>query len=809
MLRRFSQELLGSVLERCAIWFLCLLCFLLPLLYTPWTFEVLEGPKQFFFSASLAMIGGCFLGSLVLRRQERLVWHWSMLLFLGFMAAVVVSALCSSASYVGWIGYAGQEYTSGLTLVGATLLGLLCTQLAARTRVLRGVILSLASSVFILLVGTLLTMFEVIHFPYLASDAGFTLLGSPFGVAALATAVSVAGMGFFAFSSTERQHIFPKRSSQRYISLLWGSVWALTMILLLVLDNTYLWGLLIGGSLVAGSVALIRSRRRGGGMGSLAVPFLSLVMAGIFLGFATPIRTNLPNTLSISQTTAHTIASAERSLGVPALLFGSGPGTYAFLYDAYKPVEVNQTPFWSVRFDRARSFVWTILPTLGGIPTVLFLSCGLVLVVLWIKRLIQAKTSPEADIMMILTMALFGWHLFYGSGMGLVVLLFVGLGLSFGTLAQEGRGLLLDVTRPRTASFLHIGLIVYVILACGSVGIVAQKHVADVFFAKAIQAAETGEDPDVVFSLFSRAVRWNSRNEFYLHTLAQAEIAYARTLLHEDAEGDAEARTQKAYGLIQSAISAEQRTTVLAPENAQNWAALGEVYRSVMFSATNAEDYAAAAYTRAAQLAPTSPVFPTYLARLHLAVVQQAKTLRASKDEEVKKEAEAAIDRSLAAAETYVNQALALKTDYALARYYVASIHEERGRIPEAVAELRELLQKHPKDVGIAFEIGILELQQQHFAAAAAQLEAIATIQPDFSNGLWYLATAYENLDRVEDAIKVLRHVEELNPNNTLVPDRIARLSRGYGPEPLPEPIAEEPGVDVLPKEELSTISPP
>jgi len=260
---------------------------------------------------------------------------------------------------------------------------------------------------------------------------------------------------------------------------------------------------------------------------------------------------------------------------------------------------------------------------------------------------------------------------------------------------------------------------------------------------------------------------------------------------------------------VQSAVSATKRTTTLVPVNSQNWASLGAVYRELLFSATNAEDYIAAAYAEAARLAPQNPAHPTDLAKLHLVIVNQANTLLESSDEDVKKEATDAKELSTKLAGEYIEQALAIKTDYAPARYYLATVHELRGETDQAIEALNSVLVQQPNDVGVAFEIGLLQLQKKDWQKAANQFNQILKVSPDFSNALWFLATAYENLGRTEDAIKTIENVARLNPNMTVVSDRLARLKRGIGPEPIPEPIPEEPVVpDISAAGEETTISP-
>jgi tetratricopeptide (TPR) repeat protein len=176
---------------------------------------------------------------------------------------------------------------------------------------------------------------------------------------------------------------------------------------------------------------------------------------------------------------------------------------------------------------------------------------------------------------------------------------------------------------------------------------------------------------------------------------------------------------------------------------------------------------------------------------VHLRAADRARGLRDSVNEELAAQAEEAETTELVAAEEAFNRAIELKGDYAPAHYYLAVTYERQGRLDEAAARMVALRNYAPLDVGIGLQLGLLFLRQQSYEQAAAEFERLVALQERYSNARWYLASAYELLDRPEDALEQLRLVEELNPDNELVRARIEQLEAGEQTAAIPRPVEE------------------
>ena len=90
---------------------------------------------------------------------------------------------------------------------------------------------------------------------------------------------------------------------------------------------------------------------------------------------------------------------------------------------------------------------------------------------------------------------------------------------------------------------------------------------------------------------------------------------------------------------------------------------------------------------------------------------------------------------------------------------------------------------------------------------AIGLLEAVVTLSPNYSNARWYLAAMYEEKGNLDKAIEQIEKVKELNPDNTLVTQKLDELQKKKSPPPatpegqLPPPVEQpvnnpnEPGV--------------
>lgn len=117
----------------------------------------------------------------------------------------------------------------------------------------------------------------------------------------------------------------------------------------------------------------------------------------------------------------------------------------------------------------------------------------------------------------------------------------------------------------------------------------------------------------------------------------------------------------------------------------------------------------------------------------------------------------------------YLNVAVALnkaekvsplddQSRFTLAMSYVVLNHRDWAR-----SELETLHEKDPGNVLYLYWLGRLEYDAQYFSEAAAKLEKVVALNPDFMKAYDNLGLCYEALGRLDDAVKSYKRAVELN----------------------------------------------
>ncbi|MBU6415171.1 hypothetical protein KGQ34_02945, partial [Patescibacteria group bacterium] len=96
------------------------------------------------------------------------------------------------------------------------------------------------------------------------------------------------------------------------------------------------------------------------------IPLIVLVFSALFYFVQTPFFGGALGDIPVEVTPAFsaTVDIAKQAIKANPF-FGSGPGTFSFDYNRYHSPDINQTPFWSVKFFHGFSFISTIFATTG------------------------------------------------------------------------------------------------------------------------------------------------------------------------------------------------------------------------------------------------------------------------------------------------------------------------------------------------------------------------------------------------------------------------------------------------------------
>lgn len=756
-----------------------LLVLLVPVTFFPWTVDALEINKQTLTLILSAIAVISWLGMMVSEKQFFVKKSWLFLLAIAFLLSALVSSALSLAPVVSWVGQSTQEYASFISLFAFVLVFIVGAHYLTETSVQRTVwslsfISSAVIGVFILL--------AILGFPVINT----LFVGTPNALGLYLATMSVLGSGLWLVSNESAQNpVLPKG--------VWGIVIRIAIVLtitatlavLFSVDFWALWAALIAGLIVIFTFALLRANEFPH-TSHFILPMLLFVVGILFLFLPTVFPSKFPVEVAPSMSATWNIS--KDALSDTSWFFGSGPGTFVMDYTKFKIPEVNATHLWDARFDRGASQFLTMLATYGIIGTGLFIALMIAICAAALRTLIKERTHDEWKMTFV---AFAGWSVLafgifvYSSNFTLSFLFW----LLSGVLASQVGAKVKHVAFSQSPRGALLTTFLFVLVSVGllTVAFVSiSRYAAEIAFAKAVQADRSSADLDEIIEDLDTATRLNKWSDVYRRNLSSALLLKTADLLQDEAT-----TPEQLQDFVTATISTAERAVQISPNYVVNWSALGDTYREFIPLVGNADILAINAYERAIELAPSNPKYYTAQARTYLIRADELGKFLENEDEETAGQAREARDEALDLAVGRLLDAVELKQDYAPAHYYLALAYERQGNIAEAIARMEILRQTNQLDVGVHFQLGLLYLKQGKNDLAQASLEQAIEIAPNFSNARWYLSAVYEQTGDLDAAIEQVEIIAQLNPENTLVEQRLERLRQGKAEAELPEPLEE------------------
>lgn len=310
-----------------------------------------------------------------------------------------------------------------------------------------------------------------------------------------------------------------------------------------------------------------------------------------------------------------------------------------------------------------------------------------------------------------------------------------------------GSSRVMNVEERASASLISsLGFIAGLIIVLAGAYFGVTRYMADVQYAKAAAAASPEEAADRIVT----AINWDASRDRYYRFASQTSLGLLAQELNKQPSPSDTGRNDRIAGYVNSAISfARQATTVDSNESA-NWANLGSVYQNLIVVVDGSAQLAEDAFHHAQALRPGDPTFANSIGSMYLVysdVLRQRGQAADSSSALVK--AEEAFRQATEQSENFgiaiynlgvvyerqgrlldairqlervapfnsnqpglafelgllyyranqkdkalnvLQQAVTLAPDYSNARWYLALIHEERGELEAAVAQLEQII---------------------------------------------------------------------------------------------------------------------
>ncbi len=322
--------------------------------------------------------------------------------------------------------------------------------------------------------------------------------------------------------------------------------------------------------------------------------------------------------------------------------WGTGPGTYLFDFTKYKPLEINNSKYWNIRFDSGFNEYLQILATLGGVGLIAILSFTALFLSSAYSSLMKPSINYELgtrnyELKSALAVSGLVFFIILALHVGSLVVWIIGIILItlFMVLNESGgeslsgnstniKQILLNVTGkslvqsssqtfriealPSVLLTISIGLLLFVLFFEGKFAL------ADYHHRNALNAA-TGNQGIVAYNELIAAEKLNPQNDLYRTDLAQVNFALANAIALAKAPTQAspsgaltDQDKQNIQVLLQQSINEGRTAVALSPNSAVNWEILALLYRQISGVAQNALVFSLDSYGKAIYQDPLNPL---------------------------------------------------------------------------------------------------------------------------------------------------------------------------------------------------------
>ncbi len=575
--------------------------------------------------------------------------------------------------------------------------------------------------------------------------------------------------------------LLPLTNLVRY--LLWATL-AIAAFFLVIVDLNVLWWIvgLFALAFLVYSVTVARTQSRNG-LG-ISFPALAIVvLAAVFLLGSDTFTGALARKANVGELDVRPSWKTTISIGKSAYaenaLFGTGPGTFTYLWSKYRPIEVDQTPFWGTDFAFGIGFIPTSFVTTGLVGAFAWLV--FLLLFLWsgIRAFILTRGEDHDPISAYLRIsafvgALFLWIILFIQvpSPALIVYAFLLTGLFIASL-RFGHGPVLDMVlsfknNPR------LGFVATLVLTLGILGSVTglytigMRYAAEAQFQRALVVANTTTDVDLAEQLTTRAITLHPTDLYYRLSANITQVRIQQLLAQNKPPEEIREQFQN---LLSRAIADAMEATTLDQNDYQNWLTLGTIYQGIApLGIEGAAASAQAALDRALALRPDAPAI----------LLAQASIARQEGDS--------------ATARRLVERAISVRNQYTDAIFLLAQIQIENNEIENAVRSVEAATLFDPSNAVAFFQLGLLQYSATNYAEAARALEQAVRINDQYANARYFLGLTYAQQGRSQEALIQFREVQRTNPDNQEVAQIISNLEAGRSPfQNLEnEPVIEE-----------------
>jgi tetratricopeptide (TPR) repeat protein len=289
-------------------------------------------------------------------------------------------------------------------------------------------------------------------------------------------------------------------------------------------------------------------------------------------------------------------------------LIGVGTNSFMVAYNQFRPITMNGSEFWNLRFNVSTNEILQILSTVGVIGLALF--GWLISSIFRSNR--QHLPGTQAQAVKITTFAVLLLFILLPAT---YLLLFVfAILLLLWSLLMQGAGqansyqasLVENASQPQAAKriALYTPIALVALGAVASLYFAGRAYSAEVTFKQALDAA-AANDGILTYDLQRQAILKNPLMVVYRRAYATTNLALADSIASNEELTDED--RNNIGELIQQAIREAKIAVSLEPQNSMNWETLAFIYRSLINAAEDADEWTIASLSQAIQTDPLNP----------------------------------------------------------------------------------------------------------------------------------------------------------------------------------------------------------
>ena len=491
-------------------------------------------------------------------------------------------------------------------------------------------------------------------------------------------------------------------------------------------------------------------------------------------------------------------------------IVGTGPGTYLYNFSKFKPVEFNNSIFWSVRFDKAGSEIIEKISTIGILGTISYL----LIIVLTIGMFLRTISFPfqkggrgnfDGAYLFSAWLSLLLFQFLYLESTTIKFIfwmLTIALAVKYcsSRIQDTEKNIFWDIKIRRSNCIFYLSLLLVITAPiAASYYYQIRFYQAETVYKNTIFAYDkaikdtslTKQDArdilDESIESLKEVIEKNPYNGSYKFYLSDIYFNRLAIVIQEESEkNDEEKNNQIIAQEMKNVVDYAKNAADENPNNIFFQQRLGNIY-AYMFSnikIADADEWAIRKYNKAIGLEPSNPILHTELGKIF--VSQYSESM-----------AEDRINDAISEFE----KALELKSDYLDAGLQLGLAYEIKGDNKKAISQLNSFLESGTADVNLAFQLGRIYYNSGNINEAKNIFLEIARIQPNNSNARYSLGLIYEKEENNKEALREFEAVLFLNPDNQEVVEKIDDLKKliekkNKKPEPIIEPVIEKENIE-------------